>query len=173
MTGRLGATLVSLLVVGSVALPGCGGDGRPGFCDDLAKNADLGALTKALDGQDLAAARRAAAEFEDLADGAPAPIRDDLEDLAHAVSDIVGLLTAERASGPSTGGTATSTTAPGTAPTTGAPSSTDGTSATPSTDDPAAVEQRRESLNRRLADLSATSSRVEDWATHTCGISLT
>ena len=156
MTRRAVATVVAVLV-GAVLGSGCG-DGRPPFCDDLARNADLGALTKALDARDLRAARRAADEFRDLADGAPADVRADMAALAAAVSDIVGLLSDERTAGPGTQGS-TSTTAP-----TG-DGATDG--------DPADVGQRREELNRRLADLSGTSARVEDWASHTCGITLT
>ncbi len=165
MTPRLAAGLATVVLVVGALATGCG-DGRPAFCDDLAKGADLGALTKALDAQDLAAARHAASEFEDLADGAPDDVRSEMQDLASAVTDIVGLLTAERASGPTTGNPSTTTTAPG------SPSTTAGASPS-TTGDPADVEQRREALNRRLADLGATSSKVEDWASHTCGITLT
>ena len=135
-------------------LSGCG-DGRPGFCDDLARSADLSGLTAALEARNLPRARQAAADFQDLADGAPPDIRDDIRSLAGSVADIVGLLGAERTSGPGV----TTTTAG------------DGPAAPPSAD-AADVERRREDLNRRLGELSGTSSRVEDWASRTCGITL-
>jgi hypothetical protein len=131
--------LCGALAVVALLLSSCG-DGQPEYCQDLAKGADMAALTKALDAQDLAAARTAASDFRELATSAPSDIRPDMEDLAGAVTDIVGLLSAERTAGPGA--------------------------------DPAEVEQRREDLNQRLGGLSTTGSRVEDWASRNCGISL-
>ena len=156
---RLLAGLAGALAVTAVILSSCG-DGQPDYCQDLARNADMGSLTKALDAKDLKAARAAAAEFKDMAASAPSDIRSDMDDLAAAVTDIIGLLSAERMAGPGAGATSTTSTtaASGTTPSSGS--------------DPADVEQRREELNRRLGELSVTSSRVEDWASRNCGISL-
>jgi hypothetical protein len=156
--GRPGrpAVVVAAGAILSIVLVGCG-DGRPAFCDDLARSADLSALSRALEARNLPKAREAAAQFRELADGAPEPVRGDLTDLADSVVDIVGLLGAERTSGP-----AATTTAPGSP---GTPSDTP-------PGDPADVERLREDLNRRLAELSATSSRVENWASRECGINL-
>jgi hypothetical protein len=137
-------------------LTGCG-DGRPSFCDDLARNADLKGLSSALEAKNLPRARSKAKEFQDLADGAPADVRDDLKDLADSVADIVGLLGAERTAGPTVASTV--------------PGATTTTSGSPA-GDPAELERLREDLNRRLAELSTTSSRVQDWASRTCGITL-
>jgi hypothetical protein len=153
--GRLVAALAAGAVL--VAVPAACGDGRPDFCDDLARNANLSALTRALEDRNLPKAREAAAQFRDLADGAPGAVRGDLVDLADSVVDIVGLLGAERTAGPGA--------------TTTAPGATSAPSGTPA-GDPADVERLREDLNRRLAELSATSSRVEDWASRECGINL-
>jgi len=150
------AVMVAAGAILSTVFVGCG-DGRPAFCDDLARNADLSALSRALEARNLPKAREAAAQFQELADGAPQAVRGDLVDLADSVVDIVGLLGAERTAGPGA-----TTTAPGASST---------PSGTPP-GDPADVERLREDLNRRLAELSATSSRVEDWALRECGISL-
>ncbi|HPU39101.1 MAG TPA: hypothetical protein PLS63_05975 [Microthrixaceae bacterium] len=122
------------------------GDGRPAFCDDLAKSATMSALSKALQTQDLDRARTAAKEFSGLADAAPTDIRSQVQDLAGAVSDVVDLLAAERNAVPGAGD--------------------DGQG------DAAAVEQQRDRLNSRMADLSATSAKVEQWASQQCGIDL-
>lgn len=138
--GRGSAVGVAWLAVGialSLVLAACG-DGRPAYCDDLTRNAQLGTLTRALEARDLGRARRAATAFRGLADAAPADIRADMRALARAVADIVGLLEAEQSAGPN----------------------------------PADVERRREELNRRLGQLSATGSRIENWASRTCGITL-
>jgi hypothetical protein len=155
------AAALSVSVVAGTLLGACG-DGRPGYCDDLARTADLGALTTALAAKDLPAARQAASDFRDLAEGAPAAVRSDMVALAAAVTDIVGLLSAERTAGPGSAASSSTTSTVGDAPSTSAPA----------TADPADVEQRREELNQRLAALSITSSRVEDWASRNCGISL-
>lgn len=135
--------LALLGVVGP--LTACG-DGRPAFCDDLARAADMDALSAALRAQDLDKARRAAREFSDLADGAPSEVRPDLQDLARAVSGIVDLLGAERNAMPGAGREGQG--------------------------DAAVVERQRDDLNERLDELATTSSRVERWATRECGISL-
>ncbi len=121
-------------------------DGRPDFCDDLARSADMKGLNDAFQAQDLGRARAAADRFSELAAAAPSDIRDDFEDLANAVEDIVELLAAERSATPGAGD--------------------DGQG------DAAAVEQQRDQLNRRLDELSATSSSVERWASRECGLSL-
>ena len=122
------------------------GDGRPPFCDDLAKSATMSTLSKALQTQNLDRARAAAKEFSDLAGSAPNDIHSDMQDLAGAVSDIVDLLTAERNAVPGAGDNGQG--------------------------DAAAVEQQRDRLNNRLADLAATSAKVEQWASRQCGIDL-
>lgn len=122
------------------------GDGRPGFCDDLAKSATMSSLSKALQTQNLDRARTAAKEFSGLADAAPSDIRPDMQDLAGAVTDVVDLLAAERNAVPGAG--------------------SDGQG------DATAVEQQRLRLNNRLADLSATSAKVQRWASEQCGIDL-
>ena len=153
----LAAILVALALVAGLAA--CS-DGRPDFCDEFAKVADLKALRAALDGSDLPRARREASALEELASSAPDDIRADLEELADAVSDIVTLVSDDR-------GTATTTTAPAsTAPTTIAPPETTTTVA------PAELERRREELNARLADLSQQSATVGAWASRTCGLEL-
>ena len=84
------------------------------------------------------------------------------------MADIVDLLEAEAAGGP-----------PGTTPPDADAPATGGETATTATTvpggagvDPAEVERRREELNERLGELSATSSEVEDWARRNCGIEL-
>lgn len=133
-------------LVGAVVLLGACSDGRPEFCDDLAKSADMTALTKALEAQDLDKARSAADQFSELAMAAPADIRDDFEDLAHAVAGIVDLLATERSTTPGAG--------------------EDGAG------DAAVIEQQRDRLNRQLDELSSTSSKVERWASRECGLDL-
>ncbi len=141
--GRAVAAAAALAAV--VALGSCS-DGRPAFCDDLSRSADMSSLSEALASQDLDKARTAAEEFSELADKAPSAIQPDMQDLASAVSGIVDLLTAERNAVPGAG--------------------TDGQG------DAAAVEQQRDQLNRQLEELSATSSRVERWASRECGLDL-
>lgn len=104
------------------------------------------ALSKALKTQDLDRARKAAKGFAELADAAPTDIRSDVQDLASAVNDVVELLAAQRNALPGAG--------------------EDGKG------DAAAVEQQRDRLNKRLADLSTTSAKVEQWASKECGIDL-
>lgn len=163
-------TALAILTAGAVlgsAAAACG-DGRPAFCDDLARDGDLGGLTKALSAGELAGAQDEAARLTDLADAAPADIRDQFGALAEAVADIVDLLEVEAAGGP-----------PGTVPPDAdAPAGGDQTTTTATTvaggagGDPAEVERRREELNERLGELSGTSSDVENWARRNCGIEL-
>ena len=82
---NLAGAVLALAAV-AAASTGCG-DGRPAFCDDLARAADMDALSAALRAQDLDRARTAAREFSDLADGAPEDLRPDMLDLARAVSE--------------------------------------------------------------------------------------
>ena len=92
------AILAAGVVLGSVAAA-CG-DGRPAFCDDLARDGDLGGLTGALSAGRLAGAKEEAGRLTDLAEAAPADIREQFGALADAVADIVDLLEAEAAGGP-------------------------------------------------------------------------
>ena len=138
-----GAVLAVTAVV--AVSTGCG-DGRPAFCDDLARAADMDDLSAALRAQDLDRARTAAREFSDLADGAPEDLRPDMQDLAGAVSEIVDLLSAERNAMPGAGHEGQG--------------------------DAAVVERQRDELNERLDDLAVTSSRVERWASRECGLDL-
>lgn len=135
----------AIALASTLAVASCS-DGRPAFCDDLSRSADMSSLSDALAAQDLGKARTAAEEFSDLAEQAPDSIRSDMQDLATAVSGIVELLAAERNAVPGAG--------------------TDGQG------DAAAVEQQRDELNRRLEELSSTSSRVERWASRECGLDL-
>ena len=162
MTSTPRRVLAAILVVLAFAagLAACG-DGRPDFCDEFAKVADLKALRTALDGSDLPRARREASALEELAASAPDDIRADLEKLADAVSDIVKLVSDDR-------GTATTTTAP----TSTAPTTPTRPPATTTTVAPAELERRREELNSRLADLSQQSATVGAWASRTCGLEL-
>lgn len=86
-----------LAVAVALVLPAGCGDGRPGFCDDLAEAADLRALRRALEAQDLRRATRAAERFAELAAEAPREVRADLEAVAGGVADVVALLRADRA----------------------------------------------------------------------------
>ena len=137
------AVIVGLLCLGSI---GCG-DGRPAFCDDFAKAADLKGLRSALDTGDLTKAEKEAARLERVARDAPADVRSDLQSLAKGVSDIVDLIAADRSAAPAGSTTVT-------------------------TSEPADVERQREALDQRLGDLSTQSARVATWASRNCGLDL-
>ncbi|UDY35659.1 hypothetical protein [Dermatobacter hominis] len=143
--GLRGAAAALALAVGAVTTGACG-DGRPGFCDDLSKQADMSALSSALESQDLDRARTAAEQFSELAGSAPDDIRSDMQDLADAVEQIVELLAADRNAVPGAGDEGQG--------------------------DAAVVEQDRDELNRRLEEMATTSSRVERWASRECGVTL-
>lgn len=88
------AAVVAFAVL--VAGAACG-DGRPAFCDDLARNAGMTQLRRALDAGDLRAAQAATDRFVQLADAAPPDVRPDLRAVARGVDDVVALLRADRA----------------------------------------------------------------------------
>jgi hypothetical protein len=133
------------LALAALATTACG-DGRPAFCDELSKAADMSELSAALESQDLGKARTAAESFSELAAAAPDDIRTEMEDLADAVERIVGLLAADRNAVPGAGEQGQG--------------------------DAAVVEQDRDELNRRLEELATTSSQVERWAARECGVTL-
>ena len=91
------SALAVVIVLAAVAV-GCG-DGTPKFCDSLARQADMGRLSSALDAGDLPKARREAARFSKLAEEAPDEVRPDLKALASGVSDVVRILEADKAGG--------------------------------------------------------------------------
>ena len=140
---RRSAVAVTLVVA---AIASACGDGRPAFCDDLSRSADMSELSAALESQDLDRARTAAEQFSELAAGAPEGIRTEMQDLAEAVEGIVELLAADRNAVPGAGDEGQG--------------------------DAAVVEQDRDELNRRLEELAGTSSRVERWASRECGVTL-
>lgn len=144
--------MLTVLTVALFAGPASCGDGRPAFCDDLARSADMSALRSALDARDLARARAAASDFRDLTDGAPDDVRSDLRDIATAISDIVDLIAAQRGATLGAEG--------------GRTPQSDGTQTV------SGVDQDRAKLNARLGELSTTSSRVERWAARNCGLNL-
>jgi len=89
-----------LAVVAALTLDGAAcGDGTPKFCDSLARQADMGRLSAALNANDLPKARREATRFSKLAEAAPDDVRPDLKALASGVSDVVGILEADTAGG--------------------------------------------------------------------------
>ncbi len=83
--------VVALLGAGVTACT----DGTPSFCTPLRTNADLDALTVALESGDLEVASAEARRLTDLADEAPSEIRTDLRALGDAVVQIVDLLADE------------------------------------------------------------------------------
>ena len=93
---RAAALVVGLALVTAAAA--CG-DGTPKFCDSLARQSDVARLSAALDAGDLPKARREAARFSKLAEEAPDEVRPDLKALASGVSDVVGILEADKAGG--------------------------------------------------------------------------
>jgi len=141
-----------VLALASLAVVASCGDGRPAFCDDLARSANMSALTSALDARDLTKARAAATDFRELADRAPDDVRSDLRDLAAAISDIVDLIAAQRGATLGAEG--------------GRTPQDDGTQTV------SGVDQDRAKLNTRLGELSTVSSRVERWAARNCGLTL-
>lgn len=146
--GRAATAAALLTLLLASPMTSCS-DGRPAFCDDLARAADMSALTKALDARDLDKARVAARDFRDLADAAPGSIRAELRDLAGAVSDIVELIAEERNA--SLGAAGATNPGKGTEP---------------------GADQSRTELDARLGELSAVSSRVGRWAERNCGLRL-
>lgn len=97
MTSALGRVVASTVALAAVLSAGGCGDGRPGFCDELAQVADLGRLERSLRAGDLGRAERAAEEFRELADGAPPEVRPDMRAVARGVGDLVALLRSDRA----------------------------------------------------------------------------
>ena len=90
----------ALAAVMALAVAGAGcGDGTPKFCDSLARQADMGRLSAALNANDLPRARREASRFSQLAESAPDDVRPDLKALAAGVADVVGILEADEAGG--------------------------------------------------------------------------
>ena len=83
--------VVALLGAGVTACT----DGTPSFRTPLRTNADLDALTVALESGDLEVASAEARRLTDLADEAPSEIRTDLRALGDAVVQIVDLLADE------------------------------------------------------------------------------
>lgn len=80
------------------------GDGTPGFCEPLAESADLSGLATAIEAGDLDTAGAEAERLSDLADSAPAEIRDDFDELIDAVVDVIELLESTAATdGPGAG----------------------------------------------------------------------
>lgn len=73
-----------------MAAGGCG-DGRPGWCDDLAERQDLDALVTAVVADDPAAAEEALSDLQQLAEGAPAEISDEMETVVALVEEVVDI----------------------------------------------------------------------------------
>lgn len=133
---------VSAVTVTAVA--GCT-DATDAYCDRLAADADLRALTTSIENGDLESARSAADEFRRLADDAPSEIRADMREIATGITGIVELLEQERREtsvSDDTFGSETET------------------------------EQLRNRLNDRFDDLDRRSLRVETWASTNCGLDL-
>jgi hypothetical protein len=95
VTVRSRVVAAVLLATAATGLVGCT-DGTPSFCAPLRDNAQLGALSDALDSGDLDVASAEARRLADLADEAPAEIRADVEALGDAVVQIVDLLADEQ-----------------------------------------------------------------------------
>lgn len=89
--------VASTLAVAVALLVGGCGDGRPGFCDELERHADLSRLESALRSGNLGRAERAAEDFQELAEDAPSDIRPDLRAVARGVRDLVTLLRSDSA----------------------------------------------------------------------------
>ncbi len=96
MTARARVLATLLLASAVLGVASCT-DGTPSFCAPLRDNAQLGALSEALDAGDLDVASAEARRLADLADEAPADIRADVEALGDAVVQIVDLLADEQA----------------------------------------------------------------------------
>jgi hypothetical protein len=86
---RLGA-LLAAAALAMAATSACS-DSQAKWCTELADQQDLAALVAAVDSGDVAASEAAMADLEELADGAPEPIRDEMDQVVTVLTEVVDL----------------------------------------------------------------------------------
>jgi ElaB/YqjD/DUF883 family membrane-anchored ribosome-binding protein len=82
--------LVAATALAMLAGSACS-DPQAKWCTELADQQDLGALVAAVGSGDLAASEAAMTDLEELADSAPEPIREEMDQVVTVLSEVVDL----------------------------------------------------------------------------------